>query len=96
MKVKRIMFLHHIVTPQDDALIKRAFRAQVSQPVKGDWVIVVKEDMEYIGLGHLTFDDVARLSKIASKDCENESQRHSMERTHGSKEEEQQTGISEI
>ena len=63
LKVKRIMFLHHIMTRQDDALIKRAFCAQVSQPVKGDWVIVVKEDMEYIGLGHLTFDDVARLSK---------------------------------
>ena len=65
MKVKRIMFLHHIVTRQDDALIKKAFSAQADQPVKGDWVIVVKEDMDHIGLGHLTFDDIAGMSKEA-------------------------------
>ena len=63
MKVKRIMFLHHILTRQDDALIKKVFCAQASQPVKGDWVLVVKEDMEYIGLGHLTFENIAGLSK---------------------------------
>ena len=59
------MFLHHIVTRQDDALIKKAFCAQADQPVKGDWVIVVKEDMDHIGLGHLTFDDIAGMSKEA-------------------------------
>ena len=51
------------MTHQDDALIKKAFGAQANQPVKGDWVFVVKEDMEHIYLGRLTFEDIAGLSK---------------------------------
>ena len=63
MKMKRIMYLHHILTRDDDALIKRAFWAQVDKPVKGDWTEVVREDMMQIGLGHLSYDDVAKTSK---------------------------------
>ena len=53
MKTKRIMFLHHILTREENALISQAFWAQVNQPVKGDWCIVVREDLDAIGLGYL-------------------------------------------
>ena len=66
MKMKRIMYLYHILTREDAALIKRAFIAQiaqVNQPVKGDWCIVVKEDLNDIGLSHLTFESISSLSE---------------------------------
>ena len=65
MKMKRIMYLHHIITRKEDALITKAFWAQVNQPVKGDWCIVVREDLEAIGLGHLSYQDVKNMSQDA-------------------------------
>ena len=56
------MFLHHILTRNEDALISQVFWAQVQQPVKGDWCIVVKEDLADIGLSHLSFDDIKTMS----------------------------------
>ena len=63
IKMRRILYLHHILTRDNDALIKRAFLAQVKQPVKGDWCIVVKEDLDYIGLSNLTFETISSVSK---------------------------------
>ena len=62
MKMKRIMYLHHILTRKDEALIKRVFRAQQRKPAKGEWCIVVKEDLVAIGLGHLTFENIEGMS----------------------------------
>ena len=36
LKRKRIMYLHHIMTRREDALIRRVLMAQVDKPVKGD------------------------------------------------------------
>ena len=44
------MFLHHILTRDEDALISRVFWAQVQKPAKGDWCEVVKEDLDSLGL----------------------------------------------
>ena len=63
IKIRRIMYLHHILTRNAEALITRAFWAQVQQPAKGDWCLVVKEDMVEIGLGHLSFDNVRSMGK---------------------------------
>ena len=54
------MFLHHILTREPSALITRVFWAQVDQPVKGDWCLVVKEDLDTIGLGHLSFETIKK------------------------------------
>ena len=62
IKTRRIMFLHHILTRKDDALIARAFWAQVNQPVKGDWCLVVREDLEAIGLKHMSYQDIKSMS----------------------------------
>ncbi len=64
MKMKRIMFLHHILTRQEDALITRAFWAQVQDPAKGDWCLVVKEDLESIGL-QLSYEDIQNMGQDA-------------------------------
>ena len=63
IKKKRIMFLHHILTRNKEALIHRVLTAQISKPVKGDWCIVVREDLDSLGLSNLSFDDISGMSK---------------------------------
>jgi hypothetical protein len=63
IKSKRIMYLHHILTRTDDALIKKVFLAQVHDTGKGDWCVVVREDLDALGLEHLTFDEISKKSK---------------------------------
>ena len=63
IKGKRIMYLHHILTRETHALISRVFWAQVQNPGRGDWCQVVREDLDSLGLGGLTFADIAAKSK---------------------------------
>ena len=63
LKSKRIMYLHHILTRSDDALIKRVFLAQLHDTGKGDWCSVVREDLNTLGLEHLTFEEISEKSK---------------------------------
>ena len=63
IKRKRIMFLHHLLTREDDALIKRVFWAQMEKPVKGDWCLVVREDLDSLGLNLTSLTEVANKSK---------------------------------
>ena len=63
MKIKRVMFLHYILTRSEDSLIRRAFWAQQRKPVKNDWCLVVREDLTDVGLGHLTLDSIQGMKK---------------------------------
>ena len=65
MKMRRVMYLHHILTRREDALITRTFWAQVQQPAKGDWCIVVREDLDAIGLGYLSYEDIRNMEEEA-------------------------------
>ena len=66
------MFLHHILTREEDALIKRVFWAQVEKPVKGDWYLVVREDLDLLGLNLTSLTEVANMSKEQLKTLLNE------------------------
>ncbi len=68
MKMKRVLYLHHILTREDDALIKRAFLAQVDKPARGDWCIVVREDLDSLGLSQLTHDNIKNMKETTLKD----------------------------
>ena len=63
LKKKRIMFLHHILTRDKEALIHRVLTAQINQPAKGDWCVVVREDLDSLGLSNISFDEISRMSK---------------------------------
>ena len=65
MKMRRIMYLHHILTRREDALITRAFWAQVHKPLKNDWCMVVNEDLESIGLSHLSYEEIQNMEQEA-------------------------------
>ena len=67
IKAKRIMYLHHILTREDDALIKRVLMAQISKTTKGDWCVVVREDLDSIGLSNLSFEDISSKTKETLK-----------------------------
>ena len=68
MKMKRVMYLHHILTRKEDALISRAFWAQVHKPLKNDWCMVVKEDLDSIGLGHLSYKEIQSMKQESLRD----------------------------
>ena len=68
IKRKRIMFLHHIVTRETNALINRVFWAQVHDTTKGDWCDVVREDLDMLGLSNVSFEDIGNMSKEVLKD----------------------------
>ena len=67
IKEKRIMFLHHILTREEDALISRVFWAQVNRPAPGDWCHVVTEDLKDLGMEHLTFSAISEMKKDTLK-----------------------------
>ena len=59
---RRINFLHYILNENEDSLLQNFFEAQEKSPVKGDWVLRVKKDLEELGL-NLTFLEIARTQK---------------------------------
>ncbi len=61
------MFLHHILSREGDPLIKKVYFAQVSKTAKGDWCVVVKEDLDSIGLGYLDDEKIKCMKKDALK-----------------------------
>ena len=62
------MYLHHILTRRKDALISRAFWAQVNKPLKNDWCNVVNEDLQSIGLGHISYENIINLGQDALRE----------------------------
>ena len=62
------MYLHHILTRREDALITRAFWAQVNKPLKSDWCNVVNEDLQSIGLGHISYENMINMGQDALRE----------------------------
>ena len=50
LKMRRIMYLHHILKRPKIELIRKFYEAQKCKTSKGDWVKIVKEDMNEINL----------------------------------------------
>ena len=67
IKAKRIMFLHYLLKRDKQEMISKVFWAQCKKPVKGDWCLVVLEDLDSLGLGHLTLTDIGNRSKSQMK-----------------------------
>jgi hypothetical protein len=63
---RRINFLHNILMKKDGELTKRVYEAQLKNPCKGDWSMIVKEDMSKIGITLLD-RDISKMSKYAFK-----------------------------
>ena len=54
---RRLMFLWYILNEDDSSLILRFFKAQMTNPGKGDWINQVNEDLEYLEI-YLTLEQL--------------------------------------
>ena len=75
LKSRRLNFLHYILNESEDALIHEVFNAQCTSPVKGDWVLTVKQDLADLDI-NLTFEQIKNTSKQGFKDIVKEKVKH--------------------
>ena len=67
IKSRRLNFLHWILNEPESSLVRRFLDAQLSSPIRNDWVTQVKEDIIKLDI-NLTFDEIGEFSKEAFKD----------------------------
>ena len=60
------MYWHHIVNLKEDSLLKKVYKAQKNQPVKGDWVKTLEDDKAAFQI-ELNDDDLKSISKNSFK-----------------------------
>ena len=77
IKSRRIKFLHFILNLDDSGILSKFFRAQLAYPVKNDWTIQVKQDLNdfeiketLIELKKLSKEQITKLVKIKSHQYE--------------------------
>ena len=57
------MFLHYILHCNEDEMIKKVLRTQQKYPAKGDWCLVVQEDLQEFDLDHISWEEIENMSK---------------------------------
>ena len=62
IKNRRLMFLHYILPQNESSLLFKFFKAQLDNPVKGDWSEQVFFDIREINL-QVSLQEIKRLSK---------------------------------
>ena len=62
IKSRRIMYLHHILTRNDNSLILIFFKAQNKYPLKDDWSETVKKDLNDFNI-NIEFNALKQMSK---------------------------------
>ena len=58
----RLMYHHHIITREDTETIKKIYNKQKEDPIKGDWVELVKKDFLFLGI-EMNESDIKSSSK---------------------------------
>ena len=61
IRARRLMFLHYLLSLPENQLLARIYRAQKTDPVKNDWCLQVKEDIEFFSLS-VTEDDIKMMT----------------------------------
>ena len=64
---RRINFLWYLINDKEGSLLKRFFKAQCDQPIRGDWVSTVNQDLIELDI-NLSFEEIERISKDAFKE----------------------------
>ena len=57
MKARRINYLHYLLQTNENEMLNKVFRAQLSQPVKLDWVKQILQDLKDFQI-NMTFEDI--------------------------------------
>ena len=61
VKSRRLLFLQYLLKQEKESLMYKFFEAQSQWPQKGDWISMVKKDVNEIEL-NLTFDEISVMS----------------------------------
>ena len=64
---RRIMYLQYLLKQDEDSLLQNVFRAQKDDPVRGDWIIQVKKDLDNIGMKE-SMEQIKTMSVDAFRD----------------------------
>ena len=48
ISIRQMLYFQSLVARADDELIKKVYEAQKTNPVKGDWILQLKEDFQFI------------------------------------------------
>ena len=62
LMARRLNFLHYILNEDEDSLIRRVLTAQLSDPVKGDWITTVLSDLESLKI-NLSMEEIQMSTK---------------------------------
>ena len=62
LKSRRINYLHTILGRSDLELTRKIYNAQKQDPIKGDWVTLVKEDLKLVNI-HLSDKEISETKK---------------------------------
>ena len=73
LKMRRLGYLHHLLTCEDDTLARQVFMRQLEKPVKGDWTNTVQNDLKELNI-NMSLSDISLLTKkhfkiIVKKAC---------------------------
>ena len=61
ISVRRMLYWHTLISRSTEELTRQVYSAMKEQPIKGDWIFLLKEDLERVGLG---LEDEKSISKI--------------------------------
>ena len=65
-KSRRINFLWYLLHDIEGSLLKNFFQAQCEQPIRGDWVSTVREDLSDLKI-NMSFEEIQNTSKEGFK-----------------------------
>ena len=68
IQAKRLMFFHYLLSRDVNELTSQVLKAQIEDPIKGDWILTVKDDLEVFELGFLSVDALKLIKKEKFKE----------------------------
>ena len=67
IKQKRLNFLHHLLTEDEESLAKKVLLKQMEKPIKGDYMKLVLKDLKDCKIS-LSFEEIKNTSKLKFKE----------------------------
>ena len=61
--VRRLMYYQEIIKRHTNELVKRVFTAMKKDPIKGEWINLVIEDLKYLNMTLEDGEDIKNISK---------------------------------
>ena len=63
---RRLNYLWYLLNEEEDALIRRFLQAQIDSPIKGDWILTVRENLAHLDI-NMSLEEICATSKNAFK-----------------------------